>query len=133
MIGDICFGKFTVKDPSCMMVFILAWVGRIILGTESGMLSMKKYPVETCIYSVRPSMSLSAVSLILPHELFKYMSRSLALRLVLSPFYITLYSMKIDKEFFEFVCLMQFRTDYPYIPSFSMMYVSVDRLNIYYI
>ena len=114
-----------------MMVFILAWVGMIILGTKSGMLSMKKYLVETSICSVRPSITLNAVSLICLHEVCRCMSRSLGLRLVVFPFYITLYSMKIDKEFFEFVCLMQFRTDYPYIPSFSMMYVSVDRLNIY--
>ena len=133
MIGDIYFGKLTVKDPSCMMAFILASIGVIILGTKSGMLSMKKYPVETSIYSVRPSISLKAVSSIWLHEECKSMSRSLGIRLVVLPFYITLYSMKIDNDFFEFVCFMQLRTDYPYIPSFSMKYVSAaDGLNIYF-
>jgi hypothetical protein len=75
-----------MKDPSCMIVFTLEGVEMIFLGTKSGMLSIKKYPVETSIYSVRPSRTLSAVSLIWPHELCKCMSRSLGLRLVVLPF-----------------------------------------------
>ena len=103
-----------MKDPSCMIVFTLEGVGMIFLGTKSGMLSMKKYPVETSIYSVRPSRTLSAVSLIWAIEACKCMSRSLGLRLVVLSFYITLYSMKTDKLFFVFACLMQDRSDYSY-------------------
>ena len=79
------------------------------------------YSEETSINSVRPSSTLRAVSVIWSHEGCKCMRRSLGLKPVVHPVYTTLYSMKIEKEFFDFTCLMQDRTDYSYKPSFSMM------------